>query len=253
MKFGWIIVAAALVLPTAGSADFSVSKPKPPAAHPTTTTPPAPRTPTRPRPARPARPAVPIVVRPPEPPAPTGIDPAFVNETLQAAGYKTTFTSKPAPGNTQIESTSGNSNWLISFKQCSENQRCGEMQFYTLWRVSNEANVCFGWHHSITNDPFGVEGKPTCFTLPTAGNQFHLILSTAQAPYASIGQLTGDRAKSRILAMLDVWNAYIVRLPEAYEYARMHCPRKNTPCLAIATEPTVQGARRLPDRALTGY
>jgi hypothetical protein len=241
MKFVWIIAAAALVLPTVASADFSVSKPKSRATQAPATPPPGHRT--QPK-ARPVRTPPPVVVRPQAPPPPTGIDPAFVNETLQNAGYKTNLTSNPSPGLTTIESSSGNSAWMVSFKECGVDQRCGEMEFYTLWRVSNEANVCFGWMNEVTNDPYGTDGKPTCYTLPNAGNQLHLTLSTKQAPYANTAQLSGERAKSRILAMLGVWTAHIVRLPEAYNYAKMHCPRKSSPCVAVAPVPGNPATRR---------
>jgi hypothetical protein len=246
MKFVWTIAAAALILPSAASADFSVSKqkPKPRAAQAptTTTTPTAPRTQQRARTMRTPPPVV--VVRPTEPPPPTGIDPAFVNETLQSAGYTTNFKNPSAPGSPTIETSSDKSSWLIAFKECGTNQRCNQMEFYTLWRVSNEANVCYGWTHAVTNDPAGSQGKPTCYTLPNAGNQLHLTLSTNQPPYSGLNLLSSERAKTRILAMLSVWTSFVGRLPEAYEYAQTYCPRKTSVCSASAPAPGKSSTRR---------
>ncbi len=245
MKFVWTIVAATLVLPSAASADFSVSKPKPNA-----TQAPAPRPPQR---TRTVRTPPPVVARPQAPPTPTGIDPAFVNETLQAAGYKTNFTNNPAPGTTTIESSSGKSSWIVSFKECGSTQRCNQMEFYTLWRVTNEANVCYGWMHAVTNDPAGTDGKPTCYTLSNAGNQLHLTLSTNQPPYSGLNLLSGDRAKTRILGMLNVWTSFVGRLPEAYEYMRTYCPRKTIRCEANTPAQSRPSSRRRTEGSQSAY
>ena len=211
-----------------------------------------------PPPVRPpaARAARTIKLPPPAPPPlPTGIDPAFVNQTLVDAGQTTRLITGSDPSKPQIAGTSGNSAWMISFSDCGQDQRCGQMEFYTLWRVSNEFNVCSAWKLAVTNDPFGSAGKPTCYTLPTAGKQLHLTMSTTQPPYTGLSMLNGDRAKARILSMLGVWTEFVGKLPEAYEYARRHCPRKNTKCEAEVTvqEASTQRQRLPTDRALPGY
>ncbi len=248
MKFAWTIVAAALILPTTASTEIRISKPKPtPRA---TQAAPAPQPTARAR-ARP-RPAPAPSPRPTTPPQPTGIDPALVNETLVEAGYTTEFANSPSPAGPSISTTTGNSAWRIAFKDCGPTQRCGQMEFYTLWRVSNEANVCYAWMNAITQDPTGTDGKPTCYTLPNAGNQLHLTMSTSQIPYIGIAQLSGDRAKSKILGMLNVWSSHVVRLPEAYAYARTYCPRKSRKCDANPVAPDRPALRRRTDGLLPG-
>ena len=56
------------------------------------------------------------------------------------------------------------------------------------------------------------------------------MLSTDQAPYAAISQLSSEKSKAHILRMLSTWTSFVGRLPEAYEYMRAHCPKKNSRC-----------------------
>lgn len=215
---------SALVLPAPVMADFFIKKTKPKAtANPTA--PPRPARPPR-RPRAPSEPRIePAIVS-----ATTGIDPMLMQQTVTEAQYSANLLPDPETKTAVLEVTNGKSGWSVNFKNCVSETRCGTMEFYTLWRVSNDANVCTVWGNDVTKDPGRTQGKPYCYTVPDLIRQFHLVLSSDQVPYTGMGRLTPEEAKERMRGMIGVWSAALDQLPQAWDIATTKCPRPTDKC-----------------------
>jgi hypothetical protein len=217
------ISVSALMLPSPVLADFFIKKTKPKAA--------APQPPAQPqRPVRRTRPAE-VRNTPSAPSIPTtGIDPALMQQTIVEAKYTANLTRNSAEKTAVLQVTNGKSGWSVNFKNCVADNRCGTMEFYTLWRVSNDANVCTVWGNDVMRDPGRRLGKPYCYTVPDLSRQFHLKLSTDQAPYAGMDRLSPEEAKERMRGMIGVWSSALTQLPQAWEIASTKCPRTTDTC-----------------------
>jgi len=208
------LVASAPVL-----ADFSIPSAKKQVTKPSTQRPV--RRPARPKHAEPEAPAAPAV---------TGIDPALMREVLFGANYNVTLDRNPAARSAAIQVTDGKTGWRVTFGDCEEDSKCRTMEFYTLWGVANEANVCTVWNNDVTQDPTHVLGKPFCYTVPNLPRQFHLKLSSDQAPYIGMNRLPPEEARERMNVMIGVWSTYLKRLGEAWTIASAKCPRPTDKC-----------------------
>jgi hypothetical protein len=211
------LLATALIAPAPVLAEFKLSKPQ---AQPQ----PRPAQPSRPRPARRPR-AEPTAAAEVIPEPVTGIDPALMQEAVVDAKYRVTLERDVAAHTAVLHATDGKSGWSVNFKDCVQENRCGSMEFYTLWRTPNEANVCTAWGRDITKDPTRNLGKPFCYTVPTLERQFHLKLSSEQAPYADIPRIPPPQAKERMQTMIGTWAEYLPKLQQAYVIATGKCPR----------------------------
>lgn len=223
---GWAGVLVALGLattPAPAFADFSIQKAKPKAKS-------APQ-----RPARARRPRV-TEEEPAPPPAPavTGIDPALMQQAVAEANYSAKLVRDPGGQTAVIEVTDGKTGWTVNFKNCVDDSHCGFMELYTLWPVSNEANVCTVWSLDVTKDPSRNLGKPYCYTVPQLTGQLHLKLSSDQGPYLGMDKLTPEQAKERMQGMIGVWQSYLPQLQEAWKIASTKCPRAAMKCDAPA-------------------
>lgn len=222
---------SALVMPAPAMADFFIKKNKPKAATPNTTPRPV-RTPKRPK----AEPRIEEVAVPA-----SGIDPMLMQQAVVEAKYTAQLNRDLEAKTAVLQVTNGKSGWSVNFKNCAEENRCGTMEFYTLWRVSNEANVCSVWGTDVTRDPSRATGKPYCYVVPSLTRQMHLILSSDQGPYAGIGRLSPEEAKERMRGMIDVWSASLNDLPKAWDIAVTRCPRVSDKC---GPAPMAKGASR---------
>lgn len=208
-----------LALPAPALADFSIPSAKQKVTKPATQRPV--RRPARPRAAEPEAPTAPII---------TGIDPALMREVLYGAQYNVTLDRDPAARSAAIQVTDGKTGWRVSFSNCEEDSKCRTMEFYTLWSVQNEANVCTVWNNDVTKDPTHVLGKPYCYTVPNLPRQFHLKLSSDQAPYIGMNMLTPEAARERMNVMIGVWSTYLKHLSDAWAIASSKCPRPADKC-----------------------
>ena len=166
------------------------------------------------------------------PPVPriTGIDPALMQETVTEANYKATLVRDAAARTAVLQVTDGKTGWSVNFSDCAEENHCRTMEFYTLWRTPNEANVCQVWGSDVTQDPNRTAGKPFCYTVPGLARQFHLKLSTDQAPYLGMDRLPVPEAKERMNGMISIWSQHLGMLPQAWKIARSKCPRATDKC-----------------------
>jgi hypothetical protein len=203
-------------------ADFAISKPKP-----------KPSKPAQKPKNKPNRPSRTDVVETPEapPPIPTGIDPALMQEVVTEAKYKATLTRDDQARTALIQATDGKSGWSVNFTDCVEESRCGTMEFYILWKVTNEANVCKVWAADVAQDPTRTAGKPYCYTVPTLPKQFHLKLSSEQQPYNGLNKLEREQAKEQMQGMIGVWATALPKLSEAWKIASKKCPRATDRCV----------------------
>jgi hypothetical protein len=215
-------LVSALAAPSTAFADFAISKPKPQQQA-------KPAHPPRNRPVRRPRDDTAAIAETPPPPA-TGIDPALMQEAIVGAKYRVTLTRNEAAHTAVLQATDGKSGWSVNFKNCVADNRCGSMEFYTLWRTPNEANVCTVWGRDITKDPTHGRGKPFCYTVPGLERQFHLKLSSDQPPYVGLDKMTPAEAKQRMESMIGVWADYLPRLQQAYAIASGKCPRASDKC-----------------------
>lgn len=212
---------SALVLPSPVQADFFIKKAKPKAS----------ANPTTPRAVRPPRRAKQTEARIEQAVTPaTGIDPALMQQTIIEAKYTANLVRDLEAKTAVLEVTNGKSGWSVNFKNCVEENHCGTMEFYTLWRVSNDANVCSVWGTDVAKDPSRTLGKPYCYTVPDLSRQLHLKLSSDQAPYAGLGGLAPEEAKERMRGMIGVWSTALDQLPQAWEIASAKCPRVSDKC-----------------------
>lgn len=218
------LAASALMLPSAAMADFFIKKNKPKATAPQTT---------QQRPARPPRRTKPSEVRQDDAPPPVpfaGIDPLLMQQAVIEAKYSAQLDRDPTTKTAVLQVTNGKSGWSVNFKNCADNNKCGAMEFYTLWRVSNEANVCKVWGSDVARDPSRTLGQPFCYVVPDLARQFHLKLSTEQSPYSDLGRLSPEEAKQRMGAMIVTWSEALTQLPKAWEIASAKCPRATDTC-----------------------
>jgi len=176
------------------------------------------------------RPVAPAAEEPPPPPAPVGIDPELMREAVVEANYKVTYRPNPAAATAVLGVTDGKTGWSVNFSGCTEANRCSTMEFYTLWNVTNEANVCSAWNHAVVRDPNRMEGRPYCYTVASLPRQFHLKLTSSQIPYAGIDRLPREEAKARMSHMIGVWTSHLPRLSEAWTIARSKCPKPADKC-----------------------
>lgn len=219
-RFAAIVSVSVLLSAAPALADFRIAKPKPKA--PVQAAPEQPRN----RPVR--RPKAPVEAV--EARVPTGIDPAMMQEAVIAANYSAKLVLKPAERTAVIEATDNKIGWSVNFSDCAEQTRCQSMEFYALWQVSNEANVCTVWSRDVTKDPTRTQGKPFCYTVPQLGRQLHLKLSSTQPPYAGIERLSPEEAKQTMTSMIRVWSAHLAMLPQAWTVAQQKCPRVGDRC-----------------------
>jgi hypothetical protein len=165
-----------------------------------------------------------------EPQAAMGIDPDLMQKTIVEANYSATLTRDEQAHTAVIQALDGKTGWSVNFSRCAEPNRCGVMEFYTLWRVPNEANVCMIWGSEITKDPTRTLGKPFCYTLPGRERQMHLKLTSRQPPYRGIEALAPAEAHDRMREMIGTWTRYLAMLPQAYTIASEKCPRAADRC-----------------------
>ncbi len=165
------------------------------------------------------------------PPADLGIDPALMRETIAEARYSATLTRDVEAKTALIQATDGKTGWSVNFADCSDESHCGSLEFYTLWKVTNEANVCTAWRNDVTKDPTRGLGKPFCYTVPALPKQLHLKLSSEQGPYLGMAKLTPAQAKERMQGMIGVWAAHLPMLPQAWKVASSKCPRVSDKCV----------------------
>lgn len=219
------LAVSALMLPSPAMADFFIKKNKPKATAPQTT---------QQRPTRAPRRTRPSEVRQDDaaPPVPLGggIDPLLMQQAVVEARYSAQLDRDPATKTAVLQVTNGKSGWSVNFKNCADGAKCGAMEFYTLWRVSNEANVCKVWSSDVARDPSHTLGQPFCYVVPDLARQFHLKLSTEQSPYADLGRLPPEEAKQRMGAMIVTWSSALNELPKAWEIASAKCPRATDNC-----------------------
>jgi hypothetical protein len=228
------LAASALALPAPASADFFIKKTKPKAS----ASQPQQRQPRNPRRVRQEPRAEEVVAAPP---TPIGIDPALMEQAVTEARYTAKLIRNPATKTALIEVTNGKSGWSVNFKDCAEENLCGAMEFYTLWRVSNEANVCTVWGNDVAKDPTRNLGKPFCYVVPNLNKQLHLKLSTEQAPYAGLVRLSPDLAKEQMRGMIATWSNAMAQLPQAWQIAVAKCPKVTDKC-------AMQAVVNIPDK-----
>lgn len=227
------LVALSFLAITPANADFAISKPKAKAQQQPQARPAGqPAQPNRNRPRRPrasdesagiAEPAVPVPL--------TGIDPEAMQEAITAAKYQTTLARDPSAHTAVVQATDGKTGWSVNFRDCVADNRCGSMEFYTLWRVANETNVCTVWGRDVTKDPTRGQGRPYCYTVPGLDRQLHLKLSTDQRPYTGMDKMLPAQVRERMDAMISVWAEYLPMLPQAWTIASSKCPRATDKCV----------------------
>ncbi len=232
MKWFWGFLAAFALLAAPAAADFTISKPTAakPAKRPTEPAPaPAPRRPRveRTQAAPPPRPA----------PPPPGFDPALLQEAILAAGYTSSSMTVAADGGPKIDVKSGKSGWTAEFSDCANANRCKSVNFFFVWEIANDANICAVWGHYITQDEDGAKGLPMCTVVPPSGKMLRLSLSSTQLPYAGIDRAPADEKRSILANMVKTWASYSGRLTEARDIANKKCPRGRPGCWP-ANEPT---------------
>lgn len=231
--------ASMLVLPSPATADFFIKKTKPKVSAPTQPRPPRP--PRRNRGTDPRN--VPAI---PDAPVSAGINPLLMQQAVTEAQYTAQLNRDPEAKTAVLQVTNGKSGWSVNFLNCMADDQCGTMEFYTLWRVSNEANVCNVWGSNIARDPSRNLGKPFCYVVPDLARQFHLKLSSDQAPYAGLGRLSADEAKTRMRGMIDLWSTSLDQLPQAWEIASSKCPKASDKCPVPKDAPVAPAAAETP-------
>lgn len=220
----------ALLSSAPASADFFIKKTPKPAATPAKA--PQPRVVRQPRRTRPVENHVEEAVAAP---VPMGIDPALMQQAVTEAQYSAKLVRDPAAKTAVIEVTNGKSaGWSVNFKDCVEDNQCGSMEFYTLWRVANEANVCQVWGTDVAKDPTRNLGKPYCYVVRERDKQLHLKLSSEQMPYLGLDKMAPDQAKERMRGMIGVWSTALTQLPQAWEIAKSKCPKATDKCYNAA-------------------
>ncbi|MDE8653692.1 hypothetical protein [Novosphingobium album (ex Liu et al. 2023)] len=167
---------------------------------------------------------------PEAPQAPSGIDPAVMKDAIAEAKYTVSLVQEPEAKKAALQVTDGKIGWSVNFSDCVDESHCGTMEFYTLWSVSNEANVCAAWVSDVTKDLNRTQGKPSCYTVASLPKQFHLRLSSNQVPYYGMDKLPPEEAKARMVEMINVWSAHLPMLQEAWKIARIKCPRATDSC-----------------------
>jgi len=220
------LAAATLLLASPASADFFIKKAQPKAATPPTSPPRVRTPPRRPRPSE-ARIEEAVAA-----PAPVGIDPALMEQAVNEAQYSARLVRDPANKTAVLEVTGDGKSggWSVNFKDCEQDNQCGAMEFYTLWRVSNEANVCTVWGNDVARDPTRNLGKPFCYVVRDRDKQLHLKLSSEQLPYLGLDKMAPDAAKERMRSMIGVWSTSLTQLPQAWEIAKSKCPKATDRC-----------------------